>query len=278
MTRLHDQLEQARADIEKVLKPRKVGTSDYPRTVQLVDLAVERMAAWSETHPPASSVGAERGGSSSPREVEDRQEARRLANQVARDLNRFPELIGLIESSCALAKGRGSVVHRLEQVRAHCGHGILVLRSSPASWEKLWWFHNVGGTDVWTRDLTRLVARYTETVHEDKLPSDVPGCRSCARVEWDDGVKQGGHFAPVMPWKGELVDGKVVRGNAVAAAAGLCRWCFTWAQPEAVRLKCRVEQQKSWPPVKACDLRHAQSERAAGVYLAKVLAERERAA
>lgn len=64
--------------------------------------------------------------------------------------------------------------------------------------------------------LDRLVNRQVEIVHEGKLPAEgvLPGCRSCARKETDNGLTVGGHFAPIYD--------KVPS----AAAEGLCRECW----------------------------------------------------
>ena len=105
-----------------------------------------------------------------------------------------------------------------------------------------------------------LAPRYLNPVDASTLPPPkIPGCRSCARTGIDSGVKVGGHFcASMSPNTERTPDGKTIRGNTEAAELGLCRWC--WDHRSATG---------EFPPIKACDLRHTQGERAAGVWLAK---------
>lgn len=233
-------LELAQADLEKVLRRRNAATADRPRWVSGIELAEERMAAWAETNPPASSVGAERGGSSSPREVEDRQEARRLAVQVARDVNRLPLIVKHIELAAGVV-GHGPNLARLTFVYGRVMSEKTAADVLPAVDAK--------GLETWTRPLAALVARYTETEsREGRLPSEdsVPGCVSCARVAYRKGVKLGGHFAPVYE---------------KAKKHKLCRWCYDGSEfaGEAIEL----------PPVEACDIYHRRGPRSAGTWLAK---------
>lgn len=95
------------------------------------------------------------------------------------------------------------------------------------------------------RELKRITDRQAETIHESKLPLDVlPGCRSCARKEDDNGVTIGGQWAPV--------DDK-----GTASAEGLCRACYEFKLATG-----------GIPPVKWCHKRHAESGKAANRWLA----------
>ena len=198
-----------------------------------MQLAVERIDAWADVRSP--SVGGERGGSSSPREVEDRQEARRLAVQVARDRNRLPLLLAQIEDAAGLEIVSGPVVSRLERVlrRVKLGVGL------------------DDGLVKWTGDLKVMVARYTESPAREagKLPSDdvVPGCVSCARVSYRKSVKVGGHFAPVYE---------------KAKKHKLCRNCYDGSEIVGGVVL-------SLPAIEYCDIMHRQSASAAGRWLAR---------
>jgi hypothetical protein len=107
-----------------------------------------------------------------------------------------------------------------------------------------------------TRDLYALVARYTETVHPDRLPKQViPGCESCARTTKHRGRTLGGHFAPT--WD--------------RTTQPLCRFCYGFARDSA---QGQPITSSHWPPLEAVDLYHRQSPQAAGRYLARSAAQR----
>lgn len=64
------------------------GTADKPRRVRKVDLALEHIKDWMTRLLPRDG---ERGGSSSPREADDRVEAQRVGHQVRRDQEALAE-------------------------------------------------------------------------------------------------------------------------------------------------------------------------------------------
>lgn len=191
VSREADALSRALTSIELTLGFTTNGTADRPRRVRKIDLAVEHMEAWRDFRLPRDG---ERGGSSSPTEHDDRLEARRVDQQVARDLQALPELIRTIETAA--------------------------------------------------QRLYSLMLRNVETIDLSKLPKDpLPGCVSCARVEFKNGRPVGGHFAPVYD-KSEK--------------AGLCRWCWDARQATG-----------KLPEVDECDVYHREGPRAAGLLRAK---------
>lgn len=93
------------------------------------------------------------------------------------------------------------------------------------------------------RELRRITDRQAEVIHESKVPTDVlPGCRSCARKEDDNGVTIGGHFAELY---------------MKSIGSGLCRDC--WEFESAM---------DAIPPIRWCHLLHTQKKRAANRWLA----------
>lgn len=94
-------------------------------------------------------------------------------------------------------------------------------------------------------EIVRLMRRHTAKVDLSKLPKDgLPGCRSCARA---------GHFENV---------------RETALKHGLCDWCYRHAAVSAREAGEEISV-KFWPPEKACDIRHRQTEQAAGRWLAQ---------
>ena len=83
------------------------------------------------------------------------------------------------------------------------------------------------------RRLAGIVARYVVPVDHSSLPAK-PGCRSCARV------------------------GEFVEVYEKSVSSGLCRWCLDHRDADG-----------GLPAVMAVGLRHRQSPRAAGVWLAR---------
>lgn len=94
MSREADSASRALTFLEHVLAFTTNGTADRPRRIRKLDLAVEHMHAWRSERMPADG---ERGGSSSPREAEDRWDAFLLDRMVARDLRLVAELTRTIE-------------------------------------------------------------------------------------------------------------------------------------------------------------------------------------
>ncbi len=91
--------------------------------------------------------------------------------------------------------------------------------------------------DQLSADLYAMVQRLTAVVDPAKyeLPTE-PGCASCARSQGKAPNTIGGHWAPIF-------------------AAGLCRWCYAHSENSADR--------KTWPPIKACEMLHTRTAKAA---------------
>lgn len=135
------------------------GTKDLPRNVRAVDLAVANCEAWISQALPGSSSDSERGGSSSPMEVDDGREAGRVSRQAVRDLPRFDALTRSILVSARLLgrKSGDELAAVLVELEGDC------------------------------RGLGQMVARYVVPVDHSKLPPNDPRCVSCERVdEFDD--------------------------------------------------------------------------------------------
>ncbi len=229
-------LETSRADLHAVLDVKDFGPPAGPRlwAVPLV-LACERMDAWGGAQPPKWDLGGKaRGGSSSPREVEDRLEARRLMNQIARDASRLPLLVVQIEFTVGLAVvGEGRFVYRLNCVRSRVSAALQGIVEVDGK-----------GLERLTRDLVSLVARYTRPVDESKLPKDDPDCLSCARTMFRKGQKLGGKSEPVYE---------------KAKKHKLCRFCYDFSGGN----------QDAWPPIEMCHIRLEQGPRAAAAWLSR---------
>ena len=100
MTNHSNRLSQAHTDLEQVLTTITRGTTDRPRHIRRIDLADEHLDQWADIINRTSSTGPERGGTSSPRETEDRAEARALATRIRTDTDRFTELVKKIRIDC----------------------------------------------------------------------------------------------------------------------------------------------------------------------------------
>lgn len=83
MKRRNLDLARARDTIDRVLAPAQTGT--------LLDLAVDHAEAWAALPVPAH--GWERGGSSAPSEIEERQEVVRVARMAVKATARIPEIL-----------------------------------------------------------------------------------------------------------------------------------------------------------------------------------------
>lgn len=238
MSRRTEKIHHVILDAEKLLEKRKVGTADKPRSVPLVDLAWEYIEARLPSHPPATSQGFERGGSSSPREVEDAMEGARLERQVIADHSRLPQL-----------------VRQWTELGVHLAR----LLSLVDEFERL-------GSELYV-----LAVRNTATVNPDTLPKEsegIPGCVSCARPQ-DRRLPNSGHFAPVAL---EDPHGPRRWGAALAESVkdtALCSFCRHVAVASARRRGGREVLPDDWPPLKAVDLLHRIGEQAAGRWLAK---------
>jgi hypothetical protein len=117
-----------------------VGPVRYPNLV----LAQIRSVDWQSERAPAFD---ERGGSSSPTEVTERLEDRRVARQAIRDEHDLAELIPALDAELVLAAYHRSPTRELAQV---------------------------------AQRLAEIVYRCTKAVDHNTLPGE-PECRSCAR-------------------------------------------------------------------------------------------------
>lgn len=142
----------------------------------------------------------------------------------------------------------------------------------------------VAQLDHLASELYDMVVRQTRVVDHEQLTltsEGLPGCRSCARVSHKKGVKAGGHFQPAMPEATETTpDGKTIKGNALAASLGLCRWCFEVATVVALEegLTPSCIGREHWPPIEACDRYHRESPQAAGRFVSSWLEHRKKGA
>ena len=125
-----------------------------------IQLAYRHAREWQNHTMPVRD--GERGGSSSPVEVEERVEDRRVAFQAARDERLLDELVPAFEAEIVLASYAGRVTPELAQV---------------------------------ARRLAEVISRCVRVVDHDKLRTGPQGCRSCARKDTKRGFA--GHFEPV---------------------------------------------------------------------------------
>lgn len=88
MSRHTDALSRAHTSIDQALQV--VGR------LHLVDVAAQRSEAWMATQAPPGQLG-EIGGSSSPSEIEEADERRRVTAQASRDVVRIPELCKMLD-------------------------------------------------------------------------------------------------------------------------------------------------------------------------------------
>jgi hypothetical protein len=186
-------LDQSIKDLELILGLVECGSMDRPRRMTRIALTLKRIQEWHAVRGP--SVDENRGGSSSPVEVEERQEDRRVALAAERDAKRVAALLGELSDMCH---------------------------------------------------------RYTTPVDHRKLPSELPGCVSCARKRQKGGVEIAGHFAPVADrYKGKQ----------------LCMWCGE-----------HLAASGELPPLDVVDMFHRQGAQAAGRELAKRQRKQEKVA
>lgn len=98
--------------------------------------------------------------------------------------------------------------------------------------------------DIAMREIATITDRQAEVIHESKLPVNVlPGCRSCARREDDNGITIGGHHAAIYE---------------KSIGSGLCRDCWEFRSAT-----------DALPPIRWCHLLHAEGKRAANRWLAQ---------
>lgn len=96
MSQTADRLARAHTDLDQILKHVETGTSDHRRHVRRVDLTKSHLDDWASTRPPANT--GPRGGTTTIREAEDRDEEQRLARQILNDRDRLDELARRIEN------------------------------------------------------------------------------------------------------------------------------------------------------------------------------------
>lgn len=204
-------------DLDFLTKWITVGTADQKRRVRLLDLALERMAAWAATAPLPRE--GQRGGTHAVTEANERAENRRVARSALED------------------------------------HGdALELRTE---------LRNTA------RKLRTFIPRYTITIDASKLPDDdIPGCISCAREKLaGNRIVYSAHFEPISE-------------RPRYAKARLCRWCGDHALAHLKEKRdvsmmdehdivAELTKPSVWPPHQAVDIRHRQSEQAAGRWLAE---------
>lgn len=161
-------------DIRVIAGTTYVGNTPYHNVV----LAQKHAREWqSHTLPVRDS---ERGGSSSPVELEERVEDRRVAAQAARDAADLPGLMLVFEQEWIL----GEAAHAPKfPVRVA---------------EQAWWHVPVTPElGKAAERFARVVARCVRIVDHGVLNEGPKGCRSCARKDAKHGFA--GHFEPVSP-------------------------------------------------------------------------------
>lgn len=128
------------ADMRTIFHPIQIGATRHDP----IRLAYRHCHEWQTYVMPVRDT--ERGGSSSPVEVEERVEDRRVAMQAARDERLLDELVPAFEAEIVLAAYAGRVTPELAEV---------------------------------ARMLAEVISRCVRVVDHDKLTTDE--CRSCAR-------------------------------------------------------------------------------------------------
>lgn len=127
---------------------------------QNVVVAQIRAKEWSSVTMPPS--GEERGGSSSPVEIAERVEDRKVAQMASRDAQVLPVLVEALDQELVIAGVNLTPSRELATV---------------------------------AENLARIVARYVRPVDHSLLPTGSPGCRSCARKDPKKGIT--GHHSEV---------------------------------------------------------------------------------
>lgn len=136
-------LKNYKADLKVIYGKTSVGGVIWDNVI----LAQHRAREWQSHTLPS---GDERGGSSSPTEASERDEARRVSHQATKDAQAFPRLLSDFHQELVIAFHSQEVTKPLTKAAQH---------------------------------LAVAVSRYTRTVNHDDLPKqDPPGCTSCARL------------------------------------------------------------------------------------------------
>lgn len=92
------QVDQLIADIDMVFGTITTGTKDRPRKLRRICITLDRLTEWRSDRMPTHD---QRGGSSSPTEIEDRKEDRTLHQAIQRDADRIDELLRTTAHSVA---------------------------------------------------------------------------------------------------------------------------------------------------------------------------------
>lgn len=84
-TTRRDQLDQAHADLELLVKKITTGTADRPRHTRVIDVALQHMEEWAATQPVRLDREGPRGGTSTTTEHDERAEQEQVGRQAAVD-------------------------------------------------------------------------------------------------------------------------------------------------------------------------------------------------
>jgi len=142
------------ADVATILGHTTTRRGPVPNVV----LAQVHAQTWRNLQVPAPTE--ERGGSSSPTEIEERRERDRVTATAGRDADQLPGLVDTWQTHLRMSHTQGTVLPGLVDASAR---------------------------------LARVIARCTSLVDHSKLPADVDGCTSCARTATINGRKYHGH-------------------------------------------------------------------------------------
>ena len=94
MTLEENRLSRAHTAMKLLLGKRTNGTTDNPRRVAIIDLAVEHAEAWAGIAVPTDG---ERGGSSNPRDRDEAEEIRRVHTLAVKAADRLPEICKAVD-------------------------------------------------------------------------------------------------------------------------------------------------------------------------------------
>lgn len=163
-------LERAVERLARVLTTTTTGTRSHPRTLTILELALEHAEAWADTEAPREG---ERGGTSNPVSDDEAAEIRRVHRLAIDATGRVQELAEALDWKTA----------RLERLAAYTLVRLKKLAKQ---------------VDADASELDALVQRLTATVDPSKLPRPaMPRCASCARTEGTGSQRIGDHYAEV---------------------------------------------------------------------------------
>lgn len=175
-------------DIRIIAGTTYVGNTPYPNVV----LAQKHAHEWQTHSLPVRD--SERGGSSSPVELEERAEDRRVAAQAARDAQDLPGLLLVFEQEWILGEAAHAPKFPVQVAEKAVWHVPVTPELSKAA-----------------ERFARVVARCVRVVDHDKIGGDE--CRSCARKGKVGNRVYQGH-------KGIAIYERVPRQR-------LCYWCWS---------------------------------------------------